>query len=282
MAGWRPATIPGDIRDEKAISSTERRNWDEPFRSEQEAAARAAIQLWDDLIAVEFREVAGNGSGRRRHRAGQQLGSGTGLCLSGRQLPGGWDGFLGDVFIADPAINPSNAQFEIGEYGNTTLIHELGHSLGLSHPGAYNFGQDFGRRREPDPLTYGEFAEYSQDSQQYSIMSYWGGWNTGGARSIGAIRGGRFTTAARKARCFTTSSPFSRSMVRIRPPVRVRPLTGFNSNAGNALYDFNQNPLPYYAVYDAGGMDTIDLSGFTASQYLNLTRARSARSAASR
>jgi serralysin len=46
---------------------------------------------------------------------------------------------------------------------------------------------------------------------------------------------------------------------------------GFNSNAGNGMYDFNENPLPYYAVYDAGGEDTIDLSGFKSSQYINLT-----------
>jgi serralysin len=45
---------------------------------------------------------------------------------------------------------------------------------------------------------------------------------------------------------------------------------GFNSNAGNEIYDFNKNPYPYLAVYDAGGIDTIDLSGFNVSQFVDL------------
>jgi serralysin len=45
---------------------------------------------------------------------------------------------------------------------------------------------------------------------------------------------------------------------------------GFNSNAGNALYDFNQNPFPYLTIYDAGGNDTLDFSGFKASMFIDL------------
>ena len=45
---------------------------------------------------------------------------------------------------------------------------------------------------------------------------------------------------------------------------------GFNSNAGNAVYDFGQNPYPHLAIYDAGGIDTIDLSGFNISQFIDL------------
>ena len=45
---------------------------------------------------------------------------------------------------------------------------------------------------------------------------------------------------------------------------------GFHSNAGNDLYDFKKNPYPFLSVYDAKGNDTIDLSGFTASQFIDL------------
>ncbi len=38
---------------------------------------------------------------------------------------------------------------------------------------------------------------------------------------------------------------------------------GFNSNAGNGVYDFTQNKDPFLSIYDAGGHDTLDLSGFT-------------------
>ena len=60
----------------------------------------------------------------------------------------------------------SNFQFDEGHYGLNTLVHEVGHSLGLSHPGAYNFGPGFA-------VTYANGAEYAQDARNYSIMSYW-------------------------------------------------------------------------------------------------------------
>ena len=45
---------------------------------------------------------------------------------------------------------------------------------------------------------------------------------------------------------------------------------GYNSTAGNEVYDFTVNEYPYLAIYDAGGIDTIDMSGANASVYINL------------
>ena len=45
---------------------------------------------------------------------------------------------------------------------------------------------------------------------------------------------------------------------------------GYNSTAGNAVYDFTVNEFPYLSIYDAGGIDTIDMSGANASVYINL------------
>ena len=36
------------------------------------------------------------------------------------------------------------------------------------------------------------------------------------------------------------------------------------------VFDLAQNKWPFLTVYDAGGNDTINLSGFTASQFLDL------------
>ncbi|MFO6378939.1 serralysin family metalloprotease AprA, partial [Pseudomonas aeruginosa] len=62
-------------------------------------------------------------------------------------------------------VNPAN-----GNYGRQTLTHEIGHTLGLSHPGDYNAG-------EGDP-TYAD-ATYAEDTRAYSVMSYWEEQNTG-------------------------------------------------------------------------------------------------------
>ena len=44
-------------------------------------------------------------------------------------------------------------------------IHEVGHTLGLSHPGSYNAGAG-------QTITYSSNAEYAQDTHQFTLMSY--------------------------------------------------------------------------------------------------------------
>ena len=57
-------------------------------------------------------------------------------------------------------ILSSNADVSLGAYGFGTLIHEIGHALGLQHPGNYNAGPDV-------DITYAANAEYIEDSRQY-------------------------------------------------------------------------------------------------------------------
>jgi serralysin len=58
---------------------------------------------------------------------------------------------------------------DTNNYGRQTLTHEIGHTLGLSHPGAYNAGNG-------NP-TYND-AKYAEDTRGYSLMSYWSEANT--------------------------------------------------------------------------------------------------------
>ena len=45
---------------------------------------------------------------------------------------------------------------------------------------------------------------------------------------------------------------------------------GFNSNAGRAVFDFTQNVNPIIAIWDAGGIDTLDGSGYSTAQFIDL------------
>ena len=45
---------------------------------------------------------------------------------------------------------------------------------------------------------------------------------------------------------------------------------GFNSTAGRDVFDFTKNINPFLTIYDAGGHDTLDLSGFGRSTILDL------------
>jgi serralysin len=45
---------------------------------------------------------------------------------------------------------------------------------------------------------------------------------------------------------------------------------GFHSNTGGDLYDFSKNTLPILTIWDGGGNDTLDVSGFTQNQVIDL------------
>jgi serralysin len=224
-----------------------------PFSDAQRAEARQSIQFWDDLIAPSFVEKNGMG-------ADIMFANSADPAQAYAYYPGpGGQKYQSDVFVADPSINWTNAWLGFNGYGATTLIHELGHAIGLSHPGNYNYDPNL-------PLSYGNYAEYAQDSEQYTIMSYWDpretnaliiDWNTllyGNAQTpmlhdiyvIQEKYGADLTTRAGDT------------------------VYGFNSTAGRDVFDFSANTAPNVAIYDAGGNDTIDLSGFTASTFLNL------------
>ena len=223
-----------------------------PFSEAQRVQARQSVQLWDDLIAPTFVEKNGIG-------ADIQFGNSYDPAQAYAYYPGNGQKYKSDVFVASPDVNPTNLWFGNGGYGKTTLIHELGHTIGLSHPGNYNYDPNL-------PLTYANYAEYAQDSEQYSIMSYWSAGNTGAQ----IVDWSTFFFN-------NEQTPLLHDILTIQakygadPNTRVGDTTyGFNSNAGNAVYDFASNPFPYLSIYDAGGNDTIDLSGFNASVMLDL------------
>jgi serralysin len=223
------------------------------FSAAQRIEARQSVQFWDDLIAPRFVEKNGVG-------ADIVFANSADPAQAYAYYPGtrGWK-FQSDVFIADPALNGSNNWFTFGGYGSTTLIHELGHTIGLSHPGAYNFDPDV-------PQTYLGLAEYAQDSTQYSIMSYWSAAQTGAS----IIAWDTFTSSNAQTPLvhdiLTAQAKYGADLT-----TRTGNTTyGFNSNAGRDVFDFSQNAYPYLTIYDAGGNDTIDLSGFNAGVFLNL------------
>ena len=250
------------------------------FSAQQKAAAIAAIQLWDDLIPQSFVNVGNvNEKGWAQNKATILFANTTtGPGQAWAYYPGGDHNYTrasSDVWTATPSVNSSNGEFGFGQYGNTTLIHEIGHTLGLSHPGDYNASDDNDHDGVPDPITYANDAQYYQDNQLYTIMSYFRAYDIQGfdnAPLDWRYSGGYFYDQS-------PQGPMVHDIFAIQQVYGADQTTrntdttyGFHSTAGNDLYDFNKNSLPYYAIYDAGGLnDTIDLSGFHSSQYLDLT-----------
>lgn len=227
-----------------------------PMSPEEQAVARESMQLWDDLIAPSI--VEKNGNGADIVFANTTTGPAQGWTYYPNEHQ--YKHIGSDVWTADPTVNWTNEWLNPSGYGWDTIVHESGHALGLSHPGAYNFGPGFA-------VTYENGAEYAQDSRQYSIMSYWDPYSNTGAQTIDAAVGlYNYPQTPMIDDILTIQAKYGADLTtRVGDTVY-----GFNSNAGDALYDFSQNMAPNLAIYDAGGNDTIDMSGANASVFLDL------------
>ena len=231
-----------------------------PLSEAEKAVARDAMSLWDDLIVQDI--VESNGTGADIVFANTT----TGPAQAWAYYPGVGVKVYSDVWTADPSVNWTNDWLQYDGYGRTTIIHEAGHALGLSHPGDYNFGDDNDGDGEPDPITYLGDAFYAQDSEQYTIMSYFGPQETG-AQPVNAAL---FLVG-------NPQTPLLHDILTIQakygadPTTRVGDTSYFaNSTAGNAVYDLAANPYPYLSVYDAGGIDTFDFSTANRGVFIDL------------
>ncbi len=241
------------------------------FNEAQRDAAREAFQYWDDVVAVSFVEASaddadmnlGNLANAPNTQAYARIPTaGLDATLGGQVREIGGDSWYS-------MSQASNFQLDEGGYGMNTLTHEIGHGLGLSHPGAYNFGPGFA-------VTYANGAEYAQDARNYSIMSYWN------PRDIGSA-GGELAT-----RDFDWSlmqiaygaTPMVHDILAIQRIYGVDTTTrtgdntyGFNASGAEIrdAHDFVKTPWPTMTIWDAGGVDTLDASGYNVNQTIDLT-----------
>ena len=233
------------------------------FNADQRSAAREAMQSWDDVAAVSFREVSANDADINFGNLASAPTTQAYAYLPTKSLDGlnaGQSRELGgDVWIS--RSQASNFQLDEGGYGLQTLAHEVGHALGLSHPGAYNAAPGLS-------ITYGANAEYAQDTRAYSIMSYFNASSLGGARHFDFNISGTVYSGVPLIHDILAIQRMYGADMTTRTGDTVY---GFNSNTGRDSFDFSKTPAPIMAIWDAGGNDTIDASGYATQQLIDLT-----------
>lgn len=228
----------------------------------QQARAELALTLWDDIIAPSVQKVS---PGSSMTSANIEFGnSTTGVSYAHAYFP-----TVGSVWF-NTAYNSSQGGNDlmtpkIGAHGFLTFIHEIGHAFGLEHMGEYNGSAD-------TPSSY-------QDSTVYSVMSYFGpSWGSGASNGQGLVAWADWVGSDGKL--YSPQTPMMNDIMAMQAMYGADTTTrtgdtvyGFQSNitgATAAIYNFTQNLNPIICIWDAGGTDTLNLSGWNTASSIDL------------
>ncbi|MBK6296133.1 MAG: M10 family metallopeptidase [Rhodoferax sp.] len=148
-----PTTMPSSYTGEDAL------DW-KPFSAVQQAATREILAMLQQQTRLTFQEVTepATVSGTMRFGNNTQTTS-AGYALLPNSTKTDRDA---DTWMASGAGTP----VVIGDYTWQTLVHEIGHAIGLNHPGNYNAGES----KNADAV--GNFLSANEDAFFNSIMSY--------------------------------------------------------------------------------------------------------------
>ncbi|WGM32290.1 DUF4214 domain-containing protein [Brevundimonas sp. NIBR11] len=226
------------------------------FTEAQIAATLLAMSAWSEVANITFTRVADtDGFSDNAVMLFGNYSAGSAGAAAFAYLPNNRTitNNSGDVWI-NSSLSYNQTPVLLG-YGQQVLLHEIGHAIGLSHPSAYNASAN-------ETLTYAVHASYYEDSRQYSVMSYFSENNTGGA--FGA---GRYSSAPLLDDIAAAQRLYGANMT-----TRTGNTTyGFNSNANQTWFTATSNTTALiFAVWDAGGTDTFDFSGYNTAQVIDL------------
>jgi serralysin len=144
-------------------SSTDAKGW-QPFTAVQQQRAVDALTYIGSIVDLNFSKTTiAAASNTIIFSNNDQSGNGSGSA--GYASYPSAEFYGGDLYLDNSSSSPSNATISDGTYGALTLIHELGHALGLKHPFAGK-NKVTGEQEPPPSLSA------TEDKTAYTVMSY--------------------------------------------------------------------------------------------------------------
>jgi serralysin len=209
----------------------------------QQAATLEALAAWSNVANIQFTASADNATAAGTIRLGfsysEQWGSSVGETYLPNSSPNGGDVWLDpnalEVIAGHASGSYIGSSFADGGYAFYSLLHELGHALGLKHP--FDDSTDGGGAS----IDGTSFAGW--DSRVFTLMSYTP--LTTHADALG------FT--------FNPTTPMLLDISAIQAIYGAN----YSYNAGDTRYAFNDNAGQQYfeTLWDGGGINTIAYSG---------------------
>ncbi len=193
-----------------------------PLYPEERVAVRDVLAIWSSFANIRFVPVADNSTtvGELRFTYTKNIDSGS---AAHAYYPGNYTA-AGDVWFSWVNFNVDGGSVPRGTDDYHTILHEVGHALGLKHP-----------------FEDGNIMPRDKDNYFYTVMSYT-------ASPWSEARDGWAS--------FYPTTPMYYDLMAIQA------LYGRAAyNTGNNTYTFYDNRYYWQAINDTGGIDTIVYSG---------------------